>query len=51
VLKPGRELWIYEGDKISSTTSVGGKVKPLAPCCKILWHVKRPLRYGRDIDR
>jgi hypothetical protein len=26
--------------KIHSTPSFGGEVKPSAPCCKILWHVK-----------
>jgi hypothetical protein len=31
---------LAEGDKIRSTTSFGGEVKPSAPCCKILWHVK-----------
>jgi hypothetical protein len=37
--------------QICSTTSFRGEVKPSAPCCKILWHVKDPLRYDRDTDR
>jgi hypothetical protein len=28
--------------KIRSTTAFGGEVKPSAPCCKILRHVKDP---------
>jgi hypothetical protein len=37
--------------KVSSMTSFRGEVKPLAPFCKILWHVKHPLRYDSDTDR
>jgi hypothetical protein len=41
-LKLGRGRRIFKGDKISSTTFFGGKVKPSAPCGKILLHVKDP---------
>jgi hypothetical protein len=41
--KPGRGQWIFKGDKIRSTTSFGGEVKPSLPCRKIL-HVKDPYR-------
>jgi hypothetical protein len=34
--------------KIRSTTSFGGEVKPTAPCCKILRHVKDPSEYDKD---
>jgi hypothetical protein len=37
--------------KIHSTTFFRGEVYPSAPCHKILWHVKNPLRYDRDTDR
>jgi hypothetical protein len=37
--------------QICNTTSFRGEVKPSAPCCKILWHVKDPLKYDRDTDR
>jgi hypothetical protein len=40
--KPRQGRWIFNGDKICSTTSFrGGGVKLSAPC-KILWHVKEP---------
>jgi hypothetical protein len=42
--KPGRGQWIFKGDKIRSTTSFGGEVKPSLPCRKILRHVKDPYR-------
>jgi hypothetical protein len=29
--------------KIHSTCSFGGEIKLEAPCCKILWHVKKSL--------
>jgi hypothetical protein len=41
-LKPDRRRWILWVIKISSTTSFGGEVKPLAQCRKILQHVKYP---------
>jgi hypothetical protein len=37
--------------KIHSTISFDGEVKPSAPCHKILWHTKDPLRYDRDTGR
>jgi hypothetical protein len=37
--KPGRKLWIFKGDKISSTPSFGVEVKPSVPC-EILRHVE-----------
>jgi hypothetical protein len=41
--------WIFKGDKIHSIPSFGLEVKAEVPCRKILWHVKDPLRYDRDI--
>jgi hypothetical protein len=32
--KPGRSRRIFEGEKIPSTPSFGGEVKPAAPCCR-----------------
>jgi hypothetical protein len=40
--KPGRERRFIRAIKIICTTSFGGKVKPSAPCRKILRHVKEP---------
>jgi hypothetical protein len=37
--------------KIHGTTSFGRGKKPLAPCPKILWHVKDPLSYDRGTYR
>jgi hypothetical protein len=37
--------------EMCSMMSFGGEAKPAAPCHKILWHVKDPLRYDRDPDR
>jgi hypothetical protein len=34
----------FKGDKICSTIFFVGEVKPLAPCRRILWCVKDPLR-------
>jgi hypothetical protein len=45
--KTGRGRWICKGNKIGSTTSFGGEVKPSAPCRKILRHVKDSLRCDR----
>jgi hypothetical protein len=30
--KPGRRRWVFKGEKILSTPSFGGKVKPSVPC-------------------
>ena len=30
--KPGRSRWIFKGEKILSTPSFGGEVKPSVPC-------------------
>jgi hypothetical protein len=49
--KLGRERCIFNGNKNRSTTSFGEEVKPSAPCCKILLHVKDPLRYDSDTGR
>jgi hypothetical protein len=38
--KPGRERWLFKDDKVHSTTSLEGEVKPSVPCSKILRHVK-----------
>jgi hypothetical protein len=32
--KPGRSLWTFQGEKIPSTPSFGGEVKPTVPCCR-----------------
>ena len=32
--KPGRSRWIFKGEKILSTPSFGGEVKPSVPCCR-----------------
>jgi hypothetical protein len=50
VFKPGRERWIFKGDKKNSTTFFGGEVKPSATCRNILRHDKDPSRYDRDTD-
>jgi hypothetical protein len=41
-LKPSRGRWTFKDDKISSTPSFVGEVKPSASCCKILRYVKEP---------
>jgi hypothetical protein len=42
--KSGRRRWIFESNKIRSTPSYGGKVKPSTLFCKILWLVKEPFK-------
>jgi hypothetical protein len=37
--------------KICSMTSFGGEVKPLAPCHKILWHVKNHMNVKEIVGR
>ena len=32
--KPGPSRWIFKGEKILSTPSFGGEVKPSVPCCR-----------------
>jgi hypothetical protein len=44
--KPGRGDGFLRAMKVRSTSFVL-KVKPEGPCCKILRHVKDPLRYLR----
>jgi hypothetical protein len=39
--KPGRGDGFFKCDRISSTPSFGGEVKPSVPCRKILRHVKK----------
>jgi hypothetical protein len=39
-LKPGRGGRIFKGDKIRSTSYLGGAVKPSVPCRTMLRHVK-----------
>jgi hypothetical protein len=41
--KPGRGRWIFKGDKIRSTPSFGGEVKPSVPCRRFT-ACKRTLR-------
>jgi hypothetical protein len=43
--KPGRERWIFKGDKICSTTSFGGEVKPLVPLRHVIKDLLRHVRY------
>jgi hypothetical protein len=38
--KPGRGRWIFKGDKLRSTTCLGGEVMPSARCRKTSRHVK-----------
>jgi hypothetical protein len=38
--KPGRERWIFKGNKFHSTSSFGVEVKPSVPCRKTLRLVK-----------
>jgi hypothetical protein len=45
--KPGRDDGFLRAMKIRSTLSFGWEVKPSAPCCKILRHIKAPLRCFR----
>jgi len=33
--KPGRSRWIFKGEKILSTPSFGGEVKPSVPCRRL----------------
>jgi hypothetical protein len=40
--KPGRGQWIFKGDKISSTTSFRGEVKPSVPCRRFTVCYKNP---------
>jgi hypothetical protein len=40
--KPGQDVGFLRAIKIRSTPSFGWKVKPEAPCRKILRHVKEP---------
>jgi hypothetical protein len=46
-LKPSRERWLFNGEKIRSMTSFGGEVKPSSPGRKILQNVKYSLKYDR----
>jgi hypothetical protein len=46
-LKPGQGNGFLRAIKICSTPSIRWEVKFEVPCCKILWHVKDPLRYLR----
>jgi hypothetical protein len=50
--KPGRINGFLIATKILSTTSIGGEVKPTAPCRKILRYVKEPwgVAYETDIS-
>jgi hypothetical protein len=37
--------------KIRRMTSFGGKLKPAALCCNMLWHVEHPYSLKKDICR
>jgi hypothetical protein len=50
-LKLGEDDGLLKAITIHSTTSFRGGVKPVVPCHKILWHVKRSLQYERDTCR
>jgi hypothetical protein len=41
--KPVQGEGFLRAIKIHSTCSFGGEIKLEAPCCKILWHVKKSL--------
>jgi hypothetical protein len=44
---PAEEDGFLKTNKIRSTTSFGGEVKPLVPCRKTLRHVKNPYEYEK----
>jgi hypothetical protein len=46
-LDPTEEDGFLKTNKIRSTTSFGGEVKPSVPCRKILRHVKNPYEYEK----
>jgi hypothetical protein len=48
--KPGRGKWIIKGDRNHSMTFIEGEVKPSVPSHRILWHVKGPYEYERDVS-
>jgi hypothetical protein len=48
--RPRRKRWNFKGDKNPWYDFLRREVKP-STACKILWHVKDPYRYDRDIDR
>jgi hypothetical protein len=48
-LKAGWGRWIFKGNKNLQHPSFRGAIKPLAPCCKILQHVKEPLEVWTKI--
>jgi hypothetical protein len=50
-IKPGRDDGFLRAIKIRSTLSFGEKVKPEAPCRKILRHVKNHLQMRTKILR
>jgi hypothetical protein len=45
---PAEDEGFLRAIKLRSTTYFGGKVKPSAPCRKILRHVKETCEYERD---
>jgi hypothetical protein len=49
--KPGRERWIFKGDKNPQHDFLRKGSKAVGPCRKVLRHVKCLLRYGRDTDK
>jgi hypothetical protein len=49
-LKPRQGHGLLKVIKIHCTPSFGGEVKPEAPCCKILWHLKEFYEYERNIS-
>jgi hypothetical protein len=48
--KPARGYGFLRTIHICGTLSFGGKVKPSAPCRKILQHLKELYEYDRDIS-
>ena len=48
-IKPGRSYRIFKGEKILSTPSFGGEVKPLVPCCRFT-ACKRTLKCSVEVD-
>jgi hypothetical protein len=47
---PDQERWIFKGENICNMPFFGGEVKPSAPSCKILLHVKNPLKYEQRYE-
>jgi hypothetical protein len=49
--KPGRGYGFLRVIQICYVPSFGGEVKPEAPCCKVLRHVKVNCKYERNLSK